>query len=72
MSFVARIVNFFAPTKHAWPARAAVLIGKRAPDALSDLRVGRFRIRTFNDVADAAQWLHPIDDYLAVDDRVAG
>jgi len=56
MSFVACMVNFFrAHEAHLAGTRAAVLISKDASEALPDLRVGRFRIRAFNDAADAAQ-----------------
>ena len=44
--------------------RAAVLVDNSVPEALPDLRVGRFRIRTFHDAGEAVQWLDPDwDDY---------
>ena len=52
--------------------RAAVLISKGACEALPDLRVGRFRIRAFNDAADAAQWLHPVADAVSMHEQPAG
>jgi hypothetical protein len=59
-SFVACMVNFFrAHEARLAGTRAAVLISKSVPETLPDLRVGRFRIRAFDDSADAAQWLHP-------------
>ena len=62
-SFVACMVNFFrAHEAHLAGTRAAVLISKDASGALPDLRVGRFRIRTFHDAAEAVQWLDPAWD----------
>ena len=41
-------------------ARAAVLVSKGdGTEPLFDLRVGRFRIRSFDDVTDAVHWLDP-------------
>jgi hypothetical protein len=58
--FIACMVNFFrAYEARLVGTRAAVLVSKSVPEALPDLRVGRFRIRTFQDAADAARWLHP-------------
>jgi hypothetical protein len=59
-SFVGCMVNFFR-THEARLAgtRAAVLVSDSVPEALPDLRVGRFRIRAFYGACDAAQWLHP-------------
>lgn len=58
--FVACMVNFFR-THEARLAglRAAVLVSNGGFEPLPDLRVGRFRIRTFHDAAEAAHWLHP-------------
>ena len=39
--------------------RAAVLVNNTVPEPLPDLRVGRFRIRTFDYAAEAVQWLGP-------------
>ena len=39
--------------------RAAVLVNIGVIEPLADLRVGRFRIRTFDDVTEVADWLHP-------------
>jgi hypothetical protein len=65
-SFVACMVNFFrAHEARLAGTRAAILVSNSAPEALPDLRVGRFRIRTFNDPVDAAQWLHPDADESA-------
>jgi hypothetical protein len=59
-SFVACMVNLFrAHEDRLAGTRAAILVSNGAPEALSDLRVGRFRIRTFDDATEAAQWLHP-------------
>ena len=59
-SFVACMVNLFrAHEARLAGTRAAVLVSRSAPEALPDLRVGRFRIRTFDDATEAAQWLHP-------------
>ena len=44
--------------------RAAILVGNGVPEALPDLRVGRFRMRTFRDAAKAVQWLDPDWDAL--------
>jgi hypothetical protein len=42
--------------------RAAILVSNGVPEALPDLRVGRFRIRTFDNEAEAVQWLDPDGD----------
>jgi hypothetical protein len=47
--------------------RAAVLVSTGVAEALPDLRVGRFRIRTFHDAAKAVQWLDP--DWGALRER---
>ena len=62
--FVACMVNFFrAHEARLAGTRAAVLMSPGVTEPLADLRVGRFRIRTFLDAAEAAQWLHPdLDD----------
>ena len=73
LTFVACMVNFFrAHEAHLAGTRAAVLISKGTSEALPDLRVGRFRIRAFNDAADAAQWLHPVADAVSMHDQPAG
>ncbi len=73
--FVKSMVDFFrAHEARLAGARAAVLVsndhgieqGPRMTEPLFDLRVGRFRIRSFNDAAAAVQWLGP--DW---DDRTA-
>ena len=65
-SFVACMVNFFrAHEARLAGTRAAVLVSKSVTEALPDLRVGRFRIRTFQNAADAAEWLHPDADESA-------
>ena len=65
-SFIACMVNFFrAHEARLAGTRAAVLMSTSATEALPDLRVGRFRIRTFHDAADAAAWLHPDADESA-------
>ena len=66
--FVKSMVDFFrAHEERLAGARAAVLVsndhgieqGTRMTEPLFDLRVGRFRIRSFNDAATAVQWLGP-------------
>jgi hypothetical protein len=58
-SFIACMVNLFrAHEGRLAGTRAAILVSKGVPEALPDLRVGRFRIRTFDDAIEAAQWLH--------------
>ena len=65
-NFVACMVNFFRVHEARLSGtRAAVLVSRSVPEALPDLRVGRFRIRAFNDAADAAEWLHPDADESA-------
>jgi hypothetical protein len=36
-----------------------VLLSDGVVEPLPDLRVGRFRIRTFHNATEAAEWLHP-------------
>ena len=61
--FVACMVNFFrAHEAQLAGTRAAVLVRIGGAEALHDLRVGRFRIRAFDDAAEAASWLHPDAD----------
>ena len=58
--FVACMVNFFrAHEARLAGTRAAVLVRTGGAEALHDLRVGRFRIRAFDDAIAAATWLHP-------------
>ena len=66
--FVKSMVDFFrAHEARLAGARAAVLVsndhgleqGTCMTEPLFDLRVGRFRIRSFNDAAAAVQWLGP-------------
>jgi hypothetical protein len=53
-------VSFFAANEARLAGtRAAVLVNIGVIEPLADLRVGRFRIRTFDDVTEAAEWLHP-------------
>ena len=62
-TFVSCMVNFFrAHEARLARTRAAVLVDNSVPQALPDLRVGRFRIRTFDDEGEAAQWLDPDRD----------
>jgi hypothetical protein len=69
-SFVGCIVNFFrAHEGQLAGTRAAVLVSDSVPEALPDLRVGRFRIRTFDDATEAAEWLHPDADRVSTRDR---
>ena len=67
-AFVGCMVNFFrAHEARLAGTRAAVLISSAVPEPLADLRVGRFRIRTFSDAAEAARWLQPdLEDGLAI------
>jgi hypothetical protein len=59
-TFVACTVNFFrAHEARLAGTRAAVLMDNGVPEPLPDLRVGRFRIRSFHDAAEAVQWLDP-------------
>ena len=59
-TLVGCMVNFFrAHEARLAGTRAAVLVSNSVPEALPDLRVGRFRIRTFRDAAEAVQWLDP-------------
>ena len=69
-SFLGCMVNFFrAHEAQLSGTRAAVLVSDSVPEALHDLRVGRFRIRTFHDAAEAAKWLHPDADRVSTRDR---
>jgi hypothetical protein len=62
-SFVTCVVNFFrAHEAHFAGTRAAALVSRSVPPFLPELRVGRFRIRAFDDAADAEQWLRPDAD----------
>ena len=62
-SFVACAVNFFgAHEPRLAGTRGVVLLRKNVRAVLADLRVGRFRIRAFNDAADAERWLHSDTD----------
>ena len=64
-TFVGCMVNFFrAHEARLAGTRAAVLVSNSVPEALPDLRVGRFRIRSFHDAAEAVQWLDPDWDAL--------
>ena len=57
-TFVGCMVNFFrAHEARLAGTRAAVLVNNTVPEPLPDLRVGRFRIRTFDHAAEAVQWL---------------
>ena len=57
-TFVGCMVDFFrAHEARLAGTRAAVLVSSDVPEPLPDLRVGRFRIRTFDDAAKAVQWL---------------
>ena len=59
-SFVGCMLNFFrAHEARLAGTRAAVVVSHSVPEALPDLRVGRFRVRTFHDAAEAVQWLDP-------------
>ena len=59
-TFMGCMVNFFrAHEARLAGTRAAVLVSNSVPEALPDLRVGRFRIRSFDDAAEAVQWLDP-------------
>jgi hypothetical protein len=70
-SFVGCMVNFFrAHEGQLAGTRAAVLVSESVPGPLPDLRVGRFRIRTFRDATEAAEWLHPDADRVPTRDRV--
>ena len=70
-TFVGCMVNFFRTHETRLAGtRAAVLVSNSVPEALPDLRVGRFRIRTFYEASDAAQWLHP-DAGDSADQRLA-
>ena len=62
-TFVGCMVNFFrAHEARLAGTRAAVLVDNGVTEPLPDLRVGRFRIRTFRDAAEAVQWLDPDDN----------
>jgi hypothetical protein len=61
--FVGCMAKFFrAHEARLAGTRAAVLVSNSVPEALPDLRVGRFRIRTFHDAAEAVPWLDPDGD----------
>ena len=61
--FVTCVVNFFRTHEaHFAGTRAAALVSKSVPPFLPDLRVGRFRIRAFEDPAAAEQWLYSDGD----------
>ena len=69
-SFVGCMVDFFrAHEEQLAGTRAAILVSDSVPEALPDLRVGRFRIRTFQDATEAAQWLRPDADCVSMRDR---
>ena len=69
-SFVGCMVNFFqAHEGQLAGTRAAILVNDSVPEPLPDLRVGRFRIRTFHDATEAAEWLHPDADRVSMRDR---
>ena len=62
-TFVGCMVNFFrAHEARLAGTRAAVLVDNGVTEPITDLRVGRFRIRTFRDAAEAVQWLDPDDN----------
>jgi hypothetical protein len=62
-SFVTCVVNFFRTHEsHFAGTRAAAFVSRSVPPFLPELRVGRFRIRAFEDAADAEQWLRPDAD----------
>ena len=70
-TFVGCMVNFFrAHEARLAGTRAGVLVDNGVPEPLPDLRVGRFRIRTFRDAAEAVQWLDP--DWNDIDQRRHG
>ena len=62
--FVKSMVDFFRVHEERLAGtRAAVLVSKGdETEPRFDLRVGRFRIRSFDDVTDAVHWLDP-DSY---------
>jgi len=59
--FVKCMVDFFRVHEERLAgARAAVLVSKGdGTEPIFDLRVGRFRIRSFDDARDAVHWLDP-------------
>jgi hypothetical protein len=70
-TFVGYMVNFFRVHEARLAGtRAAVLVSNTVPEALPDLRVGRFRIRTFHDATEAVQWLDP--DWDSLGERTTG
>jgi hypothetical protein len=72
-SFVTCVVNFFrAHEAHFAGTRAAALVSRSVPPFLPELRVGRFRIRAFDDAADAEQWLRPDADSPSMHRRAEG
>jgi hypothetical protein len=69
-SFVTAVVTFFrAHEAHFAHTRAAALVSKSVPPFLPELRVGRFRIRAFEDPAEAEQWLYWDADRSPADRR---
>jgi hypothetical protein len=71
-SFVGCMVDFFrAHEAQLAGTRAAVLVSDTVLEALPDLRVGRFRIRTFHDATEAAEWLHPDADRRSTQHRTS-
>jgi len=72
-SFVTCVVNFFrAHEAHFAGTRAAALVSRSVPPFLPELRVGRFRIRAFDDAVDAEQWLHRDADSPSMHRRAEG
>ena len=70
--FVANLMTFFAANEARFAGtRAAVLVSIGVVEPLADLRVGRFRIRTFHDATEAAEWLHPDPEYPSMHGRVS-
>jgi hypothetical protein len=68
--FVTCMVNFFrAREARLAGTRAAVLVSNGVIDPLAEMPVGRFRIRTFHDATEAAEWLHPDADSPSMDRR---
>jgi hypothetical protein len=59
-TFVGCMVNFFRIHEARLAGtRAALLVSSDVPELLPDLRVGRFRLRTFDDGGEAVRWLDP-------------
>ena len=68
--FVTSVLTFFrAHEAHFADTRAAALVSKSVPPFLPDLRVGRFRIRAFEEPAEAEQWLYSDADRPPADRR---